>query len=81
VKPAGISGIKRETVWLQDPSEMNGDNLDNIRSETSRLFRNKKRDCLKDKIDELARNSKNKNIRDLCRGIITLRGVTSLEIT
>jgi hypothetical protein len=25
--------------------------------------------CLKDKIDELATNSKNKNIRDLYRGI------------
>jgi hypothetical protein len=36
--------------WLQDPSEINGDNL-------------------KDKIDELAMNSKNKNIRDLYKGI------------
>jgi hypothetical protein len=40
--------------WLQDPSEINGDNLDNIRRETSRHFRNKKREYLKDKIDELA---------------------------
>jgi hypothetical protein len=32
-------------------------------------FRNKKREYRKDKIDELATNSKNKNIRDLCRGI------------
>jgi hypothetical protein len=37
VKPAGISGKKREN--------------------------------LKDKIDELATNRKNKKIRDLCRGI------------
>jgi hypothetical protein len=29
----------------------------------------KKREYLKDKIDELAKNSKNKNIKDLCRGI------------
>ncbi|PNF25074.1 hypothetical protein B7P43_G02032, partial [Cryptotermes secundus] len=35
----------------------------------SRHFRNKKREYLKDKIDELAMNSKNKNIRDLYRGI------------
>ncbi|PNF30898.1 hypothetical protein B7P43_G05207 [Cryptotermes secundus] len=55
--------------WLQDPSELNGDNLNNIRCETSRHFRNKKREYLKDKIDELAMNSKNKNIRDLYRGI------------
>ncbi|PNF37844.1 hypothetical protein B7P43_G08371, partial [Cryptotermes secundus] len=55
--------------WLQDPSELNGNNLNNIRRETSRHFRNKKRDYLKDKIDELAMNSKNKNIRELYRGI------------
>ncbi|PNF26628.1 hypothetical protein B7P43_G09369 [Cryptotermes secundus] len=55
--------------WLQDPSELNGDNLNNIRRETSRHFRNKKREYLKDKIDELAMNSKNTNIRDLYGGI------------
>ncbi|PNF24934.1 hypothetical protein B7P43_G09364, partial [Cryptotermes secundus] len=55
--------------WLQDPSELNGDNLNNIRHETSRHFKNKKREYLKDKIDELTMNSKNKNIIDLYRGI------------
>jgi hypothetical protein len=50
--------------WLQDPSEINGDNLNNIRRETRRHFRNKEREYLKDKIDELAMNSKIKNIRD-----------------
>ncbi|PNF41987.1 ELAV-like protein 4 [Cryptotermes secundus] len=56
-------------LWLLDPSKLNGDNLNNIRHETSRHFRNKKREYLKDKIDELAMNSKNKNIRDLYRRI------------
>jgi hypothetical protein len=55
--------------WLQDPSEINGDNLRIVRREASRYFRNKKREYLKDKINELATNSKNKNIRDLYRGI------------
>jgi hypothetical protein len=55
--------------WLQDPSEINGDNLNNVIREASRYFRNKKRGYLKDKINELATNSKNKNIRDLYRGI------------
>jgi hypothetical protein len=55
--------------WLQDPSEINGYNLNNIRRETSTHFRNKKREYLKDKIDELETNSKNKNIRDLHREI------------
>ncbi|PNF29460.1 hypothetical protein B7P43_G04566 [Cryptotermes secundus] len=60
---------KAKLHWLQDPSEINRDNLNNIRRETSRHFRNKKREYLKDKIDELAMNNKNKNIRDLYRGI------------
>jgi hypothetical protein len=34
--------------WLQDPSEINGDNLNNVRREASRYFRNKKREYLKD---------------------------------
>ncbi|PNF34812.1 hypothetical protein B7P43_G03788 [Cryptotermes secundus] len=55
--------------WLQDPSKLNRDNMNIIRCRTSRDFRNKKREYLKDKIDQLAMNSKNKNIRDLYRGI------------
>jgi hypothetical protein len=39
--------------------------LNNIRYEAKRHFRNKKREYLKDEIDELAKNSKNKYIRDL----------------
>jgi hypothetical protein len=35
--------------WLQDPSEINGDNLNNVRHETSRHFKNKKREYLKGK--------------------------------
>jgi predicted nucleotide-binding protein (sugar kinase/HSP70/actin superfamily) len=58
--------IIRPKRTSQIASKVNGDNLNNIRCETSRHFRNKMREYLKDKIDELA---KNKNIRDLCRGI------------
>jgi hypothetical protein len=54
--------------WLQNPSTIHGDNLNNIRREASRYFRNKWREYLEDKINELAMNSKNKNIRDLYRG-------------
>jgi hypothetical protein len=56
--------------WLQDPSEINGDNLNNVRHEASRHFRNRKRNYLKNKINELATNNKNKNIKDRYRGII-----------
>jgi hypothetical protein len=55
--------------WLQDQSEINGDNLKIVRREANRYFRNKKGEYLKDKINELAINSKNKNIRGLYRGI------------
>jgi hypothetical protein len=48
---------------------VNEDNLSGIRQEACRHFRNKKREYLKDKINELESNSKNKNIRDLHRGI------------
>jgi hypothetical protein len=41
----------------------------NIRREDLRHFRNKKMEYLKCKINELAKNSKDKNIRDLYRGI------------
>jgi hypothetical protein len=51
---------------LQDLSKINGDNLNNIRWETSRHFMTKKREYLKD--SELATNSK-KNIRNLYRGV------------
>jgi hypothetical protein len=47
----------------------NGNNLHNVRREASRNFRNKKKEYLKAKINELETNSKNKNIRHLYRGI------------
>jgi hypothetical protein len=59
--------------WLQDPSEINGDKLNSVRRETSRYFKNKKREYLKGKINELETNSKNKNIRDLYRAINEFR--------
>jgi hypothetical protein len=52
---------------LQNPSQINVNNLQILRRETSRTFRNKKREYLKGKIKELETNNKNKNIRDLCR--------------
>jgi hypothetical protein len=55
--------------WLQNPSQVNGDNMDNVGREARRTFRTKKREYLKNNINELETNSKNKNIRDLYRGI------------
>jgi hypothetical protein len=54
---------------LPNPNKINGDNLKNLRSETIRIFRKKNREYLKGKINKLETNNKNKNIRDLYRGI------------
>ena len=55
--------------WIHDPSLSNVYNLNNVRRDASRHFRNKKKAYLKAKIEELEANSKIKNIRDLYRGI------------
>jgi hypothetical protein len=65
--------------WLQDPSKINEDNLNDIRREVNRHFRNKMREYLKMKIDELATNSKNKHIRDLYRGINEFKSLVKDE--
>jgi hypothetical protein len=59
--------------WLQDPGEINGDILNILRCKTSRHVRNKKREYLKDRINELAMNSKNKETRNLYREINELK--------
>jgi hypothetical protein len=51
--------------WLQNPNQINRDNLQNVRRETSRVFRNKKREYLKGKINELVTNNKTKTL-EIC---------------
>jgi len=55
--------------WIHDPSQSHVDNLNNVRRDASRYFRNKKKAYLKAKIEELETKSKIKNIRDFYRGI------------
>jgi len=54
--------------WIQDPSQSNVGNLNNVSREVSRHFRKKKKAYIRAKIEELETNSKIKNIRDLYRG-------------
>ena len=63
--------------WVQDPSQSNVDNLNNVRREVSRHFRNKKKAYLRAKIEELETNSKIKNNRDLYSGINDFKRGTS----
>jgi len=55
--------------WIQDPSQSSVDNLNNVRHEVSRHFRNKKKAYLRAKIMEIETNNKIQNVRDLYRGI------------
>jgi hypothetical protein len=64
---------KAKMQWIQDPSQSNVDNLNNVRRDASRHFRNKKKAYLKAEIEELETNSKINNVRDLCRGIIDFK--------
>jgi hypothetical protein len=50
--------------WIQDPNQSNLDNMNNVRRDAGRHFRNKKKTYLKAKIKELETKSKMKNIRD-----------------
>ena len=61
--------MRATTQWVQDPSQSNIFNLNNVRREVRRHFRNKKKAHLRAKIEELETNSKIKNIRVLYRGI------------
>jgi len=54
---------------LQDPSQSIVGNLNNVRRAASRHFRNKKREYLEAKIEELETSSKIENIRDFYGGI------------
>ena len=51
--------------WVQNTSQSNVDNLNNVRRDASRHFRKKKKAYLKAKIEELETNSKIKSVRVL----------------
>jgi hypothetical protein len=66
---------------LQDPSQINVDNGKNARCLASRHCMYRRRKYLQDKINELATNSKNKNIRGLYKQLYEFKVDAHLEIT
>jgi len=52
--------------WMQDPSQSDVDNLNNVRPDASRHFRNKKEVYLETKVEELETNSKIRKILRSC---------------
>jgi hypothetical protein len=66
---------------IQDPSQSNIENLNNVRRDASRHFKNKNKAYLKVKIEEIETNSKIKKMLGTCIGAsVTLRRGTSLEL-
>jgi hypothetical protein len=66
--------------WLQDPSEINGDNLNNVRREANRYFRNKKKEYLKGKINELAAADNIETIKKNTESLVDASKEVCLEI-
>jgi len=65
---------------VQDPYQGSEDNINNVRRENSKHFRNKKKEYLKATIEELETKGKLKNIGDPYRASKIVRRVTSLEL-
>jgi hypothetical protein len=63
--------------WFQNWTQTNGDNLNNVRYEISRIFRNKKREYLKEKINEVE-TYKKKISEAYTEAYTNLRKVTNL---
>jgi hypothetical protein len=55
--------------WIQDPSQSNVDNINNVVRDAIRYFRNTLKAYLKTKVEELETNCKINNIRVLYRDI------------
>jgi hypothetical protein len=72
IEPWLKTGSAEDAMWKPyAPKGVKGNkpNLNNVRCAIGRHFKNKRMEYLKDKINELATNSKKKNVRDLYRGI------------
>jgi hypothetical protein len=67
-------------LWLQNPSQINGDNLNNVRYETSRTFRNKKREYLKERMSfkQTVRTKISKTYH--IEAYMNLKWITNLEL-
>ena len=56
-------------LWLQNPNYQTAEDFSNVRCDICRTFKKKKRDYLKEKVNKLEENSKNKTIQEMYQGI------------
>jgi len=66
--------------WVQHTNQSTVNNLNNVRREASRHFRNNKKEYLKAKIDELETNSKVKQSETSIQASVVLRRVSCLGL-
>jgi len=66
--------------WIQDPSQSNVDNPNNVRREVSRHFRKKKKAYVRDKIEELENNVRSKTLGTCIGASMTLKRGTSVNV-
>ena len=66
--------------WIQDPSQSNVDNLNKLRREVSRHFRNKKKTRMRAKIRNLKLTERSKTLGTCIGASVTLRRGTSLDV-
>jgi hypothetical protein len=69
-----------KTLRVKDPSQINVYNLNNVRREASKHLRNKKKEHLKAKSEQLEINSEIKNIKTCIGASVTLRRGTNLKL-
>jgi hypothetical protein len=67
--------------WLQNPSQIYGDNLNNVRREISRTFGNEKREYLKEKINEVNQTVRTKLSETYRQAYTNLRIINNLQLT
>jgi hypothetical protein len=65
--------------WLQNPNQISEDNLQNLRHENRRTFKNKGREYLKDKAMSLKLIIKTKILKICIEAYVNLRNVTNLN--
>ena len=66
--------------WAQDPSQSNVDNLNNVRCDVSRHFRNKKKAFLRAKLRNLKLTMRSNTLGTCIWASMTLRRGTSLDV-
>ena len=59
---------------MQDPNQINAEAYSELKRRTSSTFRSRKREYIKEKINEIGKNNANKDVRNMYREIGEIRG-------